>query len=147
MASFNTPQRRGRKEFVEAQSYAQARSLAPWAVSLAWDPSRRGFWGWSDAVQAAADIGVAQAERQADLVITDGQACGGHLVRAHLSLRESDARQRAKSYVARGFVATFTDTDGQEIWSLYPEGRGVSAQIHAAPTRKVQGYGGVLDVA
>jgi hypothetical protein len=139
---------RGRKEFVQAVSYAQARSLAPWAVALAWDASRGGFWGWSDAVQASADIAAAQAaERRADLLITHAGERGGHVFRSYLNLRESDARQRAKAYTVRGFVATFADSDGREIWSIYPQGHDVAGQIHAAPARHVEGYAGGLSAA
>ncbi len=139
---------RGRKEFVEASSYAQARSLAPWAVSLAWDASREGFWGWSDAIQASADVAAAQqAERRADLLITRAGENGGHVFRTYLNLRESDARQRAKGYTARGFVATFSDATGQEIWSINPQGQDVAGQIHRAPALNVDGYAGVLDAA
>jgi hypothetical protein len=53
-----------KKEFIAALSYAQARKIAPWAVSMAWDPIRRGFMAWEDYFEARRDNEARRAQAE-----------------------------------------------------------------------------------
>lgn len=112
-----------RKQLIKTHSYSEARRLAPWAVTMAWDPIARGFVAWEDYLQARLDI---RSSRQGDLFVTDADVdvtsdqATGHALRAYLGLNAIDAASRAKVWTKRGFVATFLDPSGKVLWRLHP---------------------------